>query len=254
MPTPEVGWNILDTIRIHPANKGRDLSVVDLAERAIRASGLVIPGLSGIDGIIAAHKAPVRITRETKKVAEWRRQTDHFIELGFADELKYKDSEKYRLTIPKFFRQPRNWKGVYDYLVAYEGRIPHARICKLAGITQYADANKITDEADNLPPVYTAYAAGTSELVIGTFEQAMAETPKYGVAGTMIFIDMFYLSHPQLFDDEHGRWRDAGRSRFGAGSVPYLYVDGDGPGVDASWAGYPTGGWRLLSRGNKIGT
>ena len=228
----------------------------------LEGSGMVVPTLEEVRSltggkiaeIVAVHQAPLKITRETKELAEWRRQTDRFIGLGFADELKFSDPEKYRLTVPKFFRQPRNWRGIYDYPTAVEGRIPHSRICKLADITQYVDTSQITDEANNLPPVYTIYVAGTSRLVVGTFAEAIPETPKNGVAGLMVEVDMTYLNHPQLFDDEHGRWRDAGRSRCGAGSIPCLEVWDGSPVVDAGRAGYPSRSWRVLFRGNKIGT
>ena len=91
---------------------------------------------------------------------------------------------------------------------------------------------------------------GPVELFVGVFAEAMEQVPKNGVALAQVEVDMVYLRYPELFQT----WIDAGSSRYGADNVPSLDVDGDGPRVYAIWVDSPGGDWRLLSRGEKLGT
>lgn len=242
--------SVLDAIREDPRNRGKDFAVIDLAERAIVASGLVIPGVGKTAEIVVAHQAPVTITKETPEVAEWRRQTDRFIDLGFHDALKFSDPETYRLTIPGFFPKPRNWDGRYDNSLAVEVRIPLPKLHQLAGIKDYIDTSEITNGIRIPKKPYTAYIVNSVEIVTGIFDFAMGQLAKGAVASPFIEVDMAYLRYPELFQT----WLDAGNSRCGAGCVPCLRVGGGGPGVFAYSVGDPGSRWRFLFRGNKIGT
>ncbi len=248
---------VLDVIRECPDNQGKDLAVVDLAQRAILASGLVIPSLNGITEIVTAHQAPVRITRKSWVEPEWYRQTERLIDTGFADARKL-SPEAYRLSIPKFIRPPKAWEGVFNKPLILDGGIGTKKRHQLMGVKEFIDGDQITDEDElnepGLPKVRTIYVAESSELVIGTFQKALDQAPKNGVAVSMLAVDMFYFQYPGLFNSEDGSWRDAGKSRYGADNVPYLDVWYAGSKVNAHGADGPDSYWRLLFRGNKIGT
>lgn len=243
--------NILDAIRKSPDNKGKDLAVVDLAERAMLASGLVIPSLvSKTAEMVATHRAPAVISVETPEIEEWWTQTDRFIDLGFHDALGYRNPDDYRLTVPKFFPKPRTYEGSFDKPLAVEKRIPFSKLHQLMGVREIIDTNGITNQRPLPKKPYTVYIANSVETVTGTFDSAMSQLTKNAFAANFIEVDMAYLRYPEFFQT----WLDAGDSRGGADDVPYLYVDGVEPKVFARWALYPNGHWRLLSRGKKIGT
>lgn len=258
---PEQQRDVLDLIGDFGPNKGKDGGANTIEEIRLILEGrdMIVPTLEEVmssiggrtEAIVAAHQAPALVTRETPEIAEWRRQTDRFIGLGFHDALQFSDPEMYRLTIPQFFLKPRNYYGNYDKPLAVEGRIPLPKLHQLAGIKDYIDTSKITDRIRRIPKKpYTVYIVNSVETVTGTFDFALGQLTKDAVADTFIEVDMAYLRYPELFQT----WLDAGSSRFGADSVPYLDVSGGGPRVDAYWVGRPDGRWRLLSRGQKIGT
>jgi len=227
----------------------------------LAGSGIPVPDLEEVRSliggktaeIVTAHQAPVRVTKLTPLQEEWRNYTDLFIAIGFHTELKM-NPEEYRSSIPSFFPRPRNWRGKFDYPLIVDERIEAKKRHKLMGIHEFIDGDQITNEEELPSEVYTTYVQGNSELVTGTFDQAMEHKPRDGEAVSMAAVDGFYLRYPDFFDDEHGRWRHAGNSRYGAVYVPFLRVWFGGPGVGADGAGGPGRRWRLLFRGNKIGT
>ena len=80
--------NIFDAIREHSDNRGKDTSVIDLAERAIRASGLKIPLLTDLEPEITrseslsvkgveTYQAPIQPTKPDRKLADLSTPKDH---------------------------------------------------------------------------------------------------------------------------------------------------------------------------------
>lgn len=256
---PEQQRDLLDLIGDFGPNREKDgrSDIIEGVRLIFSGSGLVVPTLDQLPSsegktaeITAARQAPVTITKETPQMAEWRRQTDRFIELGFGEELKFSDPEAYRLTIPKFPTPPKTYVGRYDKPLAVEQRIPLPRLHQLVGIKEYIDTSKITNLRRIPQKPYTVYIANTVETVTGTFDSAMGQLAKDGVASPFIEVDMAYLRYLELFQT----WLDAADSRFGADRVPDLAVGHGRPGVDASWVDDPGRHWRVLSRGKKIGT
>lgn len=257
---PEQQRDLLDLLGDFGPNQNKDggPDVISEIRLVLSGSGMVVPTIADImasdEGktaeIVAARQAPLRVTRGTPEEAEWRIQTDRFIELGFADELKYFDPEVYRLTIPQFFPKPKSYDGHYDKPLAVEVRIPLPRLHQLAGIKEYIDVSQITNRIRMRRKPYTIYIANNVETVTGTFDFAVAQLSQDGSLDTFIEIDMAYLRYLELFQP----WLDGGNSRFGADNVPCLFVSSDRPRVYAYWSDDPHSDWRLLSRGKKIGT
>ena len=253
---PETEIDLLSLIG--KANRDTDSRVFDGVRRVFDGIGVKIPTLTEVIAqvggrtaeMIAAGQAPATITEETSEIEEWRKQTDRFIELGFHDALEIRDPDKYRLTIPTFSPKPRTYEGSFDKPLAVEDRIPLPQLHQLMGVREFINTNGITNLRRVPKKPYTVYIVNSVETVVGTFDFAVSQLAKNGVAGSFVEVDMTYLQYPELFKS----WLDAGDSRCGAARVPSLYVHGDGPWVHAYWALDPRRGWRLLSRGKKIGT
>lgn len=257
---PEQQRDLLDLIGDFGPNKEKDgrPQVIGEIRSILKGSGMAVPTLEEVMSsagdkiaeIIAARQAPATITRETPEAAEWRRQTDRFIELGFYEELQISDPETYRLTIPEFFPKPKTYEGRFDRPLVVEQRIALPRLHQLAGIRDYIDTSQITNQIKMPQKPYTAYMSNSVETVTGTFDFAMSQLAKSAVASPFIEVDMVYLQYPELFQT----WLDAGSSRDGADYVPCLGVGGGEPEVSADWVGYPVRSWRVLFRGKQIRT
>ena len=76
--------------------------------------------------------------------AEWERQVNKYIKLGFHKELNL-SKEEYRDSLPKFTPQPEAYKGRFDIPVLVETRIPVNKQAKLAGLMYGLDGFKVRD-------------------------------------------------------------------------------------------------------------
>src|SRR5258708_19137682 len=78
--------------------------------------------------------------------AEWKRQAERFIELGFHRELGLSEKD-YLDSVPRLtFLQDLSQK--FDFTVIVETRIPVERQCELAGIEYTLDSSKVGDWPD----------------------------------------------------------------------------------------------------------
>ena len=85
-----------------------------------------------------------RLRLEQHLGAEWSRQTQRFIDLGFHEELGLSEQE-YLDSLPRFGLQPESFKGRFDIPLIVETKIPVVRQCKLAGIDYYLEGLKVCD-------------------------------------------------------------------------------------------------------------
>ncbi len=181
--------------------------------------------------------------------AEWQRQTDRAIELGYWKE-GYDDPEIYRNSIPKF-AQPVDKR--LPFPLSIDPRISSSRKLELAGIKPYINVGEIKDEitAPDLP--YTVYTIPPT-LFRGYYSEALKQIPDYAVGAPASEVFEAYLKLYSKFPQFFNPWADSGNSLAGAGYVPYLHVWRGGPEVVARRADSPLRDWRVLFRGNEIGT
>lgn len=195
---------------------------------------------------IAEHQS--RRVRATPDDAEWRRQTDNFIRVGYWQEIGYKDPERYRLSIPGFLPPDPD----LPHPLIIEGRISHERKLELLKIPNYV-IDKVTNQIA-VPEIAYTVCTRPPVLFRGTYAEALRQIPDYRIGSPMTEVDDAYLNLYSKYSEFFAPWADAGNSRDGVGRVPYLDVDGDGPTVYARWTGSPRRRWRVLFRGKNIGT
>lgn len=154
---------VMERLRRHPDNKG-----------PIRKLGIkVARGILAITGVKDPDSKSVRpLKTESPKVypeisleAEWTRQTQKFVELGFHRELGLTE-QRYIASLPKFEPQPKEFKGRLDTPFLVETRVPIERQATLAGIDYFLaglDKKDWTDDPQGYKTPNIPYATWTDE-------------------------------------------------------------------------------------------
>lgn len=222
----------------------------------------------------AAAKKPARFSQEEEvstppelnREAEWQRQSQNFLALGFHIELEFADTEEgrqaYLDTLPKFPPQPKKYKGRFDQPLLVEKRIPWSRQAELAEITisDYLRAriNQVQDWEDNHSKApETAYCGWFNRWgqefpdMIGPFRARDRLAPD--AAGGDVYEGIAkQIHHPE--ENNNGQHFDLIGSQVGSGFVVYLCRWRGGSGLFAALGDDAGGGVRPLVRGSKVVT
>ncbi len=257
--------DLLDLITGFGTNstKPDGLEIVNGIRSVLSDRGLVIPTIEETAGkiaeIVASHQAPAvslrkRTIREQHEGSalgrEWLVQTDSAIKLGIPEELGYDDSEEFRLSIPEFLQQS---DSRLPFPLSVDPRISNLQKLQLAEIPTYINVDEITDQIKISKVPYTVHTC-PPKLYRGYYSEALKQIPDYATGSPMTEIIESYLKLYARYPKFFASWADSGNSRSGAGDVPCLRVVGGRPEVGADGVDGPGRGWRVLFRGNKIGT
>ncbi|KKR78075.1 MAG: hypothetical protein UU23_C0004G0057 [Candidatus Curtissbacteria bacterium GW2011_GWA1_40_9] len=205
-------------------------------------------------------KAENRQPIELNLAAEWQRQASRFVELGYHSELGLTEAA-YLESLPRFKRQPKEYRGRFDAPMLVEVRIPWEKQAQLAGIdvSEYLvariDQTNPCDERSETPEV--PYAGWFSKWgqefpnKIKPFDarnqlaaDAVGGSPFEGVAQQ--------VHHPEV--TEGGKYFDLIGYKVGSDYVPCLDRWYGRPELDAHWGDGAYGYFRPLVRGKKIVT
>lgn len=111
---------------------------IDQAKRFLRAAGVKDPGPKEATRNTRSSKNEAIVTTELDLDAEWQRQGQNFLRLGYHIERGHDDTDEgkqaYLDSLPKFGPQPEAYKGRLDVPLLVE-TIPWERQAELAGIT-----------------------------------------------------------------------------------------------------------------------
>lgn len=223
----------------------------------MRTHGIKDPGPKE-QPVRKSSKAETRKPIELNLDAEWQRQTSRFVELGYHSELGLTEAA-YLESLPRFKRQPKEYRGRFDVPMLVEVRIPWKKQAQLSGIniSEYfaARIDQICpyDERSETPEVPFAgwFNKWGQEFPdkIKPFDasnqlaaDAIGAGPSDGIAQQ--------VHHPEV--TENGKYFDLIGYKVGSGYVPYLYRWDGRPRLGARWGADAYGHFRPLVRGKKI--
>lgn len=173
--------------------------------------------------------------------AEWQRQTQGFIELGFHTELGLSE-EKYLESLPRFEPQPEQFKGRFDIPVIVETRIPVKRQSELTRLPYFLEGLEVVDwlgdpKGYKTPkiPYFTWLQDGAKNInrsvrdVRATFaEDERGATEFDGIS--------LYIAHPEILKDH---FIDLPGTTVGSHDAPFLFLWLDRPGLYCLDVGFP---------------
>ncbi len=172
--------------------------------------------------------------------AEWTRQAQKFVELGFHKELCLSEPE-YLASLPKFEPQPENFRGRFDIPVLVETRIAPSRQSKLAGLPYFLDDLRVSDWRDDPRGYKTPDAPYTTWMYdgkkyLGKSVKDVRRALAIDERGATIYDGIaLWIANPSVLDN-HGI--DLPGTSVGSGHAPYL----------DRWLGAPRVRYRLVGR------
>src|SRR3989344_5168947 len=117
----------------HPENQGQlQQEGIKLMKHIMRTHNIKDPGPKE-QPARKSSKAENRKPIELNLDAEWQRQTSRFLELGYHSELGLTEAA-YLESLPRFKRQPKEYRGRFDAPMLVEVRIPWEKQAQLSGI------------------------------------------------------------------------------------------------------------------------
>lgn len=123
----------LDAARRHRGNQDPTRQfAIEKAKRILREADVVDPGPK----VPMQKRLVEEIMDRLNLFAEWERQTERYVELGFHKELGL-TGEEYLVSLPQFEPQPKTFAGRFDIPLLVETRIPPSRQAQLAGLQYY---------------------------------------------------------------------------------------------------------------------
>lgn len=133
-----------------------------------------------------------------KLQAEWNRQTERLILLGFHSELGMTD-EDYRNTFPNFLLPPDTYKGLFlETPLVVDPRVPLKKQLTLAFTGSYIDTDHITNITDVPDKPYTIWTTSPRWALAYTVEQALFR-PGSLIPSPIVEVISLYLQRPQSF-------------------------------------------------------
>lgn len=156
--------------------------------------------------------------------AEWTRQSQRFIELGFPTELGLSDSV-YLESLPRFTSQPEQFKERFDIPVVVETRIPVIRQSKLAGVNYFLKGLEVKDwkkdprKYKTPDDPYTTWMQDGKKNLNITVKNVRNYFAKDERGATEFDGIALYITHPEIIKD-HGI--DLPGTLVGSDRAPYL--------------------------------
>ncbi len=211
-------------------------------------------------GIIDSTTDEVVRPAEFDLTAEWQRQINRFVELGYHTELGI-SAEDYAASLPKFEAQPAEYVGRLDMPLVVETRIGYQRQAELAGIT--VDPYLIGN-AENTKPV-SPKSATPEKPYAGWFNKwgqrfadpiaprdAIGQLREDEVGNGRLEGVTIQIQHPEFNQDR--QYFDLIGENVGSDGVPCLGRWNGRPELSAYWGDYATGDFRPSVRGSQIVT
>lgn len=179
---------------------------------------LVTPLVAARTGIFVE----TSVEREARE-AEWKRQTDRLIELGFHrvvhPELSEAQAEaEYRESLPKIGLQPPNYNGRFDIPVLVDPRVPPPDQLSRAEIREWLSTRTVKNTVEGPDKPYVQWTQVGKRLLNLSPKGAMRMLDKDEVGCTFLEVIALYLQHPKIFEN---RKVIALSSRL-RGAAPYL--------------------------------
>ena len=193
-----------------------------------------------------------RVYPEISLEAEWQRQGQRYIELGFHTELKIIESE-YLASLPKFTPQPESFKERLDTPVMVETRVPIKRQYELAGIAYHLEGSDKSDWAKDPKKYKTPDSPYTVWLDEGARDMnRKVEDVRKKLAGderggTEFDAIALYIAKPNILEK---RFLDLPGTTVGSGDAACLYLWLGGPRLGCRFVGgaYPRFGSLVCGR------
>jgi len=192
--------------------------------------------------------------------AEWQRQAQNFIKLGFHTERKLSE-EDYLASLPKFEPQPENYKDRFSLPLLVETSIPWERQAELAGIdvSEYLRQNAgrvspIDSRSKSPEAAYSGWFSGWNERFPEKIKpsDSIKQLRNDEVGGGIYEGISMQIAHPEF--NREGKYFDLIGDGVEPGIVLYLRCWGPRPELDATWNGLAFDNFRPLVRGSEIGT
>ena len=201
--------------------------------------------------------------------AEWQRQAQNFVSLGFHKERGFEDTDEgkqvYLDTLAKFKPQPEGYKGRVDKPMLIDYAIPWERQRELSGI-QLSDyfvlhldqAHPWEDNHSMVPDGVTSYTGWFNKWGEGDFKDAIGpfsarkKLAKDLTGGIMHEAVAQQIHFPE--DNANAQYYDIIGIRVVSGFVACLRRWGDRPRFSASWVDGADPNFRPLVRGSEIET
>lgn len=132
--------------------------------------------------------------------AEWERQIDRLIDLGFHKEKEIGQTKgKYKDSLPKFFPQLPEYKGLFDIPLLIDPRIPLSIQHKLIDIKERVKSDHII----NLTPVpyvpYAIWGADPHKYIKKFYDPNFNENDLGFVRSPQIEVTGLFMHYPKLF-------------------------------------------------------
>lgn len=204
-----------------------------------------------------------RKTEKTTLEAEWQRQANRFVELGFHKELIV-DGRRVELTVqeylkslPRFESQPKEFRGRLNTPLLVETRIPIEKQMKLARIRYFLEALNKGDwsedpqgyETPKLP--YTTWTDEGARFMGRKVEDVRRELVPDERGGTEFDAVALYIAKPDVLKT---RSLDLPGTAVGSDDAAYLALWYGQPELDYDFVGNasPAFGSLVCGRKNKI--
>lgn len=205
-------------------------------------------------------RSEVLAAPELNLEAEWQRQANRYVELGYHRKLGLTE-EAYLASLPKFEPQPEDYRGKFDVTLLVETRIPWERQAQLAVISAFdylrerINQTRPWDGRSKTPETpYTGWFNGWGQRFpdkITPFDARKQLTQDEIGAGPFEGIAL-QITHPEL--TRSGKYFDLIGYQVESGRVPCLHRWHGRPRLGAGWGGDAHVDFRPLVRGSKIVT
>lgn len=206
-------------------------------------------------------------TSEEFLSAEWQRQGQNFLRLGFHTEIGYEDTnegrQEYLDSLPKFEPQSEEYRGTFDKPLLVEKRIPWEKQAELAGIDISDNLRANLDQTQrwegshsNAPEdkPYSGWFNNWGQRFVDKIRpiDARDQLTTDEIGGDPFEGIAQEIHHPE--DSANGRYFDL--IDYGVGSDVVVFLDRwvGRPRLDAGWDDFADDYFRPLVRGSKIVT
>lgn len=207
----------------------------------------------------ADRELPEKIDSNSKDLdlqAEWQRQANRYVELGFHDELNM-NAEDYLDSLPKFKPQPEAYKGRFDTPLLVETRIDIYRQYALAGFKDLLngfvlDVRNWPNDPKNYKTPENPYTTWVSDPAINRnrkvtdVRETLAEDERGGTRFDGIAL---FIANPKKLEEI---FIDLPGDLVGSDGAPGLSIHQSKPILYCYWLGIPEPGWGSLTCGREF--